>query len=54
MIFADECVFKARGYQKNAWSNQKTNIIIEDRTGNSHVKQFVPLFASVTDLSISK
>ena len=33
MIFADECVFKARGYQKNAWSNQKTNIIIEDRTG---------------------
>ena len=33
LIFADECVFKARGYQKNAWSNQKTNIIIEDRTG---------------------
>ena len=33
MIFADECVFKSRGYQKNAWSNQRANVLIEDRTG---------------------
>ena len=33
LIFADECVFKARGYHKSAWSNQRTNVIIEDRTG---------------------
>ena len=32
LIFADECVFKARGYQKQAWSGPYENITVEDRT----------------------
>ena len=34
LIFADECVFKARGYQKQAWAGPYENVIVEDRTGN--------------------
>ena len=33
LIFADECVFKSRGYQKQAWSAPYQNVIVEDRTG---------------------
>ena len=33
LIFADECVFKSRGYQKQAWSAPYDNITVEDRTG---------------------
>ena len=33
LIFADECVFKSRGYQKQAWSGPYENVIVEDRTG---------------------
>ena len=33
LIFADECVFKARGYQKQAWSGPYQNVTVEDRTG---------------------
>ena len=33
LIFADECVFKSRGYQQHAWSGPYENIIVEDRTG---------------------
>ena len=33
LVFADECVFKARGYQKQAWSGPYENVTVEDRTG---------------------
>ena len=33
LVFADECVFKARGYQRQAWSAPYENVFVEDRTG---------------------
>jgi len=31
-VFADECVFSARGFQMRAWSNINENIYVEDRS----------------------
>jgi hypothetical protein len=32
LVFADESVFVARGYQNRAWSQPNDNIVIQDRT----------------------
>ena len=33
ILYIDECVFSARGYQESAWSAPNTNVRIEDRSG---------------------
>ena len=34
LVFADECVFSARGFKMSAWSNPHENIEVEDRSRN--------------------
>ena len=33
LVFCDECVFTARGFQSTAWAMPGENVVIEDRTG---------------------
>lgn len=33
LVFCDECIFTARGFQTHAWSKPGENIVVEDRTG---------------------
>jgi len=33
IVFCDECIFTARGFQTHAWARQGENVIVEDRTG---------------------
>ena len=33
ILYIDECIFSARGYQESAWSAPNTNVRVEDRTG---------------------
>lgn len=34
LIFSDECIFRGRGFQMQAWSRRGENIRVQDRTGN--------------------
>lgn len=34
LVFADECIFTARGFQNAAWSNINENVRVADSTGN--------------------
>ena len=34
LVFADEAIFTARGFQMTAWSAPYTNVVVEDRTDN--------------------
>ena len=31
LVFADECIFTAKGYQNTAWSNTNENITVTER-----------------------
>ena len=33
IVYIDECIFKARGFQMKAWAAPGQNILVEDRTG---------------------
>ena len=33
LVFCDECIFTARGFQTHAWAKPGENVIVEDRTG---------------------
>ena len=33
LVFCDECVFTARGFQTHAWARRGDNVVVEDRTG---------------------
>ena len=34
LVFCDECIFTARGFQTHAWAQKYDNVIVEDRTGD--------------------
>ena len=33
LVFADESIFKSRGFQKTAYARPYENVVVEDRTG---------------------
>ena len=34
LVFADEAIFNARGFQLRAWAKPNSNVLVSDRSGN--------------------